>query len=112
MLIIFSALCFSGCSNDLLNNEPDQAECKRLQGVWFKHSSPSPSAMVGLCITRTSDEGKACLDASDCESVCVTQQLTQGKTIVDGHCFGWSNVAGHCINQLINGAAVGTVCSD
>jgi hypothetical protein len=65
----------------------------------------------GDCVFPTSDGGKLCRDARDCEFECWGPFYAESGTPVVGRCADWPIGFG-CHNRVKNGRASGRICID
>ena len=69
-----------------------------------------------ICDLRTIDAGKACTDASECETICVVPRearVTAGQRNVVGSCDSFYETIGRCQPyQLEKGVVVVYPCAD
>lgn len=64
------------------------------------------------CVLPTSDAGKACTDASQCEMLCLaTGADVVPGTAVTGQCSASTNIFG-CLTRVKDGKVEGTLCID
>lgn len=89
MLLLFTVSCKSETMADLNDEKCKDSGGKVVYG------------MIGeVCAKPTSDVGKACIDISECEGLCMS----------NGKCSEWDNNFG-CTEVLVEGETV-TICID
>ncbi len=91
------------------NNFPtDKQSCETQGGVWGTFGL----LVKEQCDMPTSDEGKACADNTQCESVCVADDSVRKGKSATGKCYGRTVTLGTCLNYVKDGKAQGALCED
>lgn len=86
----------------------DRAGCEARGGQW---------GVFGLrgeaeCNLPTPDAGKLCRKKADCASLCVTNDQAVPGSQAQGFCYGWTVIAGTCLNTVEDGKARDSICTD
>ncbi len=84
----------------------DEASCKALGGQW----GPLGRNQESACNFPTHEGHKTCNDPAQCQGACVADSSVTAGQPASGQCAGWTNPAGTCENDVVNGKAMGTVC--
>jgi len=87
----------------------DKASCEAAGGKW----EPAGLQQIERCNLPTSDAGKVCRSASECErGVCFTDKIEMRDVETEGRCYGWSLSIGTCLNRVEEGKTTGVLCID
>lgn len=84
----------------------NQANCEAQGGTWGRFGTYEGN----ICRLATRDGGRPCMDSSQCESACFTDQTLEKNVKVSGKCFEWSDTRGACLNRVQRGKSIGVSC--
>jgi len=98
--IIDNSYCTSTQTTTTIPN--NKQECEAKGGKWGLFGI----ALIERCNLPTSDGGKTCTDRSQCEGLCLAENVN--STV--GKCTAWRMTFG-CVNILENGTVM-TICID